>query len=105
MTIFFFFASVALVSIIASILIALTVINAPFFDAIGPFSAGLMGVAACFAFAYVSFYLLDPDPVSEFDAPVPLHIRTLPITGFSALVWLPIYVTIFNRLRRKRITQ
>jgi len=105
MTIFFFFASVLLVSIIASILIALTVINAPFFDTIGPFSAGLLGIAACFTFAYLSFYLLDPDPVSEFDYPVPLYIRTLPITGFSAMIWLPIYVTIFNRLRRKRIAQ
>lgn len=103
MTIFFFFASVLLVSVIASILIALTVINAPFFDAIGPFSAGLLGVAACFAFAYTAFYMLDPDPVSEFDNPIPLHIRTLPITGFSAMIWLPIYVTIFNRLRRKRV--
>lgn len=104
MTIFFFFASVLLVSVIASILIAQAILRAPFFDDIGPFSAGLLGVAACFVFAYVSFYLLDPDPVSEFDAPVPLYIRTLPITGFSAMVWLPIYVTIFNRLRRNRIT-
>ncbi len=104
MTIFFFFASIILVSVIASIFIAQSVINAPFFDAIGPFSAGLLGLAACFAFAYIAFYLLDPDPVSEFDAPVPLHIRTLPITGFSAMIWLPVYVTIFNRLRRKRVT-
>ncbi len=103
MTIFFFFASVILVSIIASILIAMAVLRAPFFDDIGPFSAGLLGVAACFAFAYVSFYLLNPDPVSEFDAPVPLYLRTLPITVFSAMIWLPVYVTIFNRLRRKRV--
>ncbi len=103
MTIFFFFASVLLVSVIASILIAMAVLRAPFFDDIGPFSAGLLGVAACFLFAYAAFYMLDPDPISEFDAPVPLYIRTLPITGFSAMIWLPIYVTIFNRLRRKRI--
>ncbi len=104
MIIFFFFASVILVSVIASILIAQAVINAPFFDAIGPFSAGLLGLAACFVFAYAAFYLLDPDPVSEFDAPVPLYIRTLPITGFSAFLWLPIYATVFNRLRRKRVS-
>jgi len=104
MTIFFFFASVILVSVIASVLIAEAVLRAPFFDIIGPFSAGLLGIAACFAFAYAAFYLLDPDPISEFDAPVPLHLRTLPITGFSAMIWLPIYVTIFNRLRRRRIT-
>ncbi len=104
MTIFFFFASVLLVSIIASVLIAEAVLRAPFFDQIGPFSAGLLGIAACFIFAYAAFYLLDPDPVSEFDTPVPLHLRTLPITGFSAMIWLPIYVTIFNRLRRRRIT-
>ncbi len=104
MTIFFFFASIILVSIIASILIAQAVLHLPFFDVIGPFSAGLIGVAACFFLAYVSFYLLDPDPVSQFDAPAPLYIRTLPITGFSAMIWLPIYVTVFNRLRRKRMT-
>ena len=104
MTIFFFFASVILVSIIASIVIAQAVIRLPFFDDIGPFSAGLLGIAACFIFAYISFFLLDPDPVSKFDAPVPLYLRTLPITAFSAFIWLPIYVTIFNRLRRKRIT-
>ena len=102
MTIFFFFASLILVSIIASVLIAEAVLRMPFFDTIGPFSVGLLGVAACFIFAYVAFYLLDPDPVSEFDAPVPLYIRTLPITGFSAMIWLPVFVTIFNRLRRVR---
>ncbi len=104
MTIFFFFASILLVSIIASILIAQSILRVPFFDDIGPFSAGLLGVAACFTLAYGCFYLLDPDPVSEFDTPVPLYIRTLTITGFSAMIWLPIYVTIFNRLRRRRIT-
>jgi hypothetical protein len=104
LTLFFFFASILLVSVIASILIAQMILSAPFFDTIGPFSAGLLGLAACFVFAYVAFYLLDPDPVSEFDAPVPLYIRTLPITGFSAILWLPIFVSIFNRLRRKRVT-
>ena len=104
MMILFFFASVLLVSVIASIVIAQAVVMAPFFDQIGPFSAGLLGVVACFAFAYGSFYLLDPDPVSKFDIPVPLHIRTLPITAFSTFIWLPIYVTIFNKLRRKRVT-
>ena len=39
MTIFFFLASVILVSIIASVLIAQLVIKAPFFDSIGSFSA------------------------------------------------------------------
>lgn len=104
MTIFFFLASVVLVSIIASVLIAQLVIKAPFFDSIGSFSAGLLGVAGCFAVAYVFFFLLNPDPVSEFDAPSPLYLRTLTITGLSAFVWLPIYTAIFNRLRRKRET-
>jgi hypothetical protein len=104
MTIFFFFASVLLVSLIASLLIAEAVLRAPFFDAIGPFSAGLLGIGACFIFAYGAFYLLDPDPISEFDAPVPLYLRTLPITAFSAFIWLPIFVSIFNRLRRHRVT-
>lgn len=98
----FFFGTLLLVSIIVSLLVAQTVMHLPFFDAIGPFSAGLLGVAACFVLAYGFFYLLDPDPVSKFDVQVPLYQRTLPITGMSALIWLPIYVTIFNKLRRKR---
>ena len=104
MTLAFFFTSVILVSILGSILIAWAVLRLPFFDDIGPFSAGLIGVAAYFIFAYGAFYLLDPDPVSKFDVPVPLYIRTLPITGFSAFIWLPVYIIIFNRLRRKRVT-
>lgn len=99
---FFFFGCILLVSIIISLLVAQVVVHLPFFDDIGPFSAGLLGVAGCFALAYVFFFLLDPDPVSEFDVPVPLYIRTLPITGMSAMIWLPIYVSIFNRLRRRR---
>lgn len=104
MTIFIFFTTITLVSIIASILIAQMILLAPFYDAIGPFSAGLLGLAACFVFAFIAFYMLDPDPMSEFEAPVPLYTRTLPITGFSAIIWVPIFVTIFNRLRRKRVT-
>ncbi len=104
MTVFFFFGSVVLVSIIVSVFMAQVMTNAPFFDAIGPFSAGLLGLLGCFLTAYAFFLILDPDPVSELDVPVPLLVRTLPITGFSAFVWLPIYVTLFNRLRRKRQT-
>ena len=102
MTIFFFLASVVLVSIIASVLIAQLVIKAPFFDSIGSFSAGLLGVAGCFVVAYAFFFLLNPDLVSEFDAPSPLYMRTFTITGLSAFIWLPIYTAVFNRLRRKR---
>jgi hypothetical protein len=104
MTVFVFLGLIVVVSIIVSIVVATAVIRAPFFDLIGPFSAGLLGAGACFVLAYLGFFILDPDPVSEFDNPVPLYIRTLPITGFSAMIWLPIYTTVFNRLRRKRAT-
>lgn len=93
-----------IVSILVSLLAAQLVIQLPFFDAIGPFSAGLLGVVMCFTLAYGFLYFLDPDPISEFDVQVPLYLRTLPITGLSAFIWLPVYVTIFNRLRRQRST-
>ena len=102
MAVFVFLGLTVAVSIIVSIVVATAVIRAPFFDLIGPFSAGLLGAAACFVLAYIGFFILDPDPVSEFDNQVPLYIRTLPITGFSAMIWLPIYTTVFNRLRRTR---
>lgn len=102
MSVFVFLALIVVVSIIVSIVVATAVIRAPFFDLIGPFSAGLLGAAGCFVLAYIGFFILDPDPVSEFDSPVPLYVRTLPITGFSAMIWLPIYTTVFNRLRRQR---
>jgi len=98
----FFLGSIILVSIIVALLMAQLVVNVPFFDAFGPFSIGLLGVAGCFVLAYGAFFVLDPDPVSEFDAQVPLYMRTLPITGFSAFFWLPIYANTFNRLRRLR---
>ncbi|MFT5613701.1 MAG: hypothetical protein ACI8Q6_000977 [Granulosicoccus sp.] len=104
MTIFVFLALIVVVSIIVSIVVATTVIRAPFYDIIGPFSAGLLGAAACFVLAYCGFFILDPDPVSEFDIPTPLYLRTLPITGLSAIIWLPVYMTIFSKLSRKRTT-
>lgn len=104
MAIFVFLALIIVVSIIVSIVVATAVIRAPFFDMIGPLSAGLLGAAACFVLAYSGFFILDPDPVSEFDAPVPLYLRTLPITGLSAMIWLPVYMTVFSKLSRKRAT-
>lgn len=98
----YFLICVLLVSVIVSLIMAQLIVSVPFFDAIGPFSAGLLGVAGCFLLAYAGFFVLNPDPVSEFDPQVPLYLRTLPITGFSAFLWLPIYASVFNRLRRKR---
>ncbi len=100
-TMFVFLASVILVSVIISILVSTTAIRSPVYRALGPFAAGLAGAAICFVVAYVSFFLLDPDPVSEFDPQVPLYLRTLPITGFSAIFWLPIYMIVFTRLHRQ----
>ena len=102
MTIPIFLAIVLLVSVIVSILVAGLIVRLPFYDAIGPFSAGLLGLTICFVLAYAGFYLLDPDKPSEFDPQVPLHIRTLPITGLSAIIWLPIFSIVFNRLRKVR---
>ena len=101
-TIFFFFASILLVSVVASVLSAQMVVNARNLETLGAFSTGLVGVAVCFLVSYGLFFLLDPDPVSNLDIQVPLYQRTLPITGFSACIWLPIYTTLFNKLRRKR---
>jgi hypothetical protein len=97
-------AAVVLVSIIVSILIALAAIQLARYPMLGPPLAGLIGAAACFALAYLAFFLLDPDPMSEFDARVPLYLRTLPITGFSAFFWLPTYMVVFSKLRRRTMT-
>lgn len=102
--ILYFLGTVVLVSVIAGIVAAQVAAQLPFFDMIGTFSAGLFGLALCFALAYAMFFVLDPDPVSEFDAPVPLYLRTLPITTFAGFLWLPIFVVLFNRLRRIRVT-
>lgn len=102
MTVFVFLALIVVVSIIVGIVVATAMVRAPFIDLIGPFSTGLLGAVGCFVLAYIGFFILNPDPVSKVDNPVPLFVRTLPITGFSAMIWLPIFTTVFNRLRRKR---
>lgn len=104
MTVFYFFAMIILVSVIVSILIAQLVANAALIGSMGAFSTGLLGVAGCFALATAIFFLFDPDPVSGQDAPLARLMRNLPITGLSAIIWLPIFTTVFNRLRRKRQT-
>ncbi len=104
-TIFFFFASIILVSVITAILAALLVARAPLIGTLGPFSTGLLGLAACFLLACGLFYLLDPDPVAGADAPLSRLMRNLPVTGLSALIWLPVFVTLFNRLRIARVTK
>ena len=97
----YFLSVVALVSISAGIFSALTAarIQAP--TELTQFGTGILGVILCAGLAYAAFFVLDPDPVSEFDDPVPRHLRTLPITGFSAIIWLPIYMSLFIKLHRR----
>lgn len=96
-----FLGHLVLVSVIVSILVVLALVPAGHRWGLSAFLTGLIGILACFVLAYVSFYLLDPDPVSEFDAPVPLYQRTLTVTGFSALFWLPLFLNLFTRMRRR----
>lgn len=102
MSLIFFFAALALVSIIVSILAATAVMSTGVHDRIGAFSTGLIGVAICAALAFAALYLIDPDPVSGYDTPMQHAMRTLPLTAFSALIWLPIYMSVYSMLRRKR---
>lgn len=105
MTVFFFFAAVTLVSIISAIVAAEIVAQPSMLAILGPFSTGLLGLAACFALAASLLFIRDPDPVSGLDATIPRFMRTLPITGLAAMLWLPMYLSLFNRLRRVRLAK
>ncbi|WP_424988584.1 hypothetical protein [Microbulbifer sp. S227A] len=102
MTVFFFFAAILLVSIISAIVAAEVAAQPPLLSLLGSFSTGLLGLALCALLATTLLFMLDPDPVTGLDAPLPRLMRTLPIAGLSALLWLPIYLSLFGRLRRAR---
>lgn len=104
-TVFFFFAAIVLVSVISSIVVAEFVVQPQLLSVLGPFSTGLLGLAACFALAATLLFILDPDPVSGLDAALPRLMRTLPIAGLAAFLWLPMYLSLFNRIRRVRVGQ
>lgn len=105
MTVFFFFAAIVLVSVISAIVAAEIAVQPPLLSVLGAFSTGLLGLAACFVLAATLLFILDPDPVSGLDAALPRLMRTLPITGLAAFLWLPMYLSLFNRLRRARVGQ
>ncbi len=99
----YFLACVTLVSVIVSVLAALSMHHLAPALGLNNFATVIFGLAGCIVLSFASFYLLDPDPVSEFDTPVPLHWRTLTVTGFAALIWLPIYLVVHSKLARKRL--
>lgn len=102
MTVMYFFAAIILVSAFSATVAAGAIVQTPLLEILGPFSTGLVGVAGCFLLAGALLFVLDPDPVSGLDGALPRLMRTLPITGLSAILWLPIYVSLFNRRRRVR---
>ncbi|MEY8827882.1 hypothetical protein AB9K34_05640 [Sedimentitalea sp. XS_ASV28] len=105
MTVFFFFATILLVSIISAIVAAGVAAQPPLLSLMGPFSAGFLGLAICALLATGLLFMLDPDPVTGLDAPLPRLMRTLPITGLAAVLWLPVFLSLFGRLRRVRAAE
>lgn len=105
MTVFFFFAAIVLASLISAIIAVEITVRPPILDVLGPVSTGLLGLAACFALTAALLFVLDPDPVSGPEATLPRMMRTLPIAALAALLWLPLYLFLFKRLRRVRATR
>ncbi len=61
--------------------------------------SGVAGGAICAGMVFGLFWALNPDP-PEKDAP-PTVGATATMTGFSALIWLPIYLYSFNAVTRR----
>ena len=59
-------------------------------------TSGLVGVALCAAAAFAALYALDPDPVYGAGDWLSRARRALPVTGLSAIVWLPVYLAAFT---------
>lgn len=98
----YFLVSVCLVSVIVSVLAAMVVAGVATRYALTRAGFYALGLGLCFLGAYAFFFVLDPDPVSEFDVQIPLWRRTLSVTGFSVMVWLPVYLLIHGRLFAQR---
>ena len=94
---------VSLVSVIVSLVVAM--MAAPYFATSGfsVFGSGLIGTLMCFGLTFAVFFLLDPDPATEFEKASSRYGRTLPITGFSMLIWLPLYLFVHGKLMRKEV--
>lgn len=65
-------------------------------------SAGLLGVAICALMAFGMLFALDPDPVFGADDLLSRLRRTAPLTGLSAILWLPIFMVVYT-VRRRRV--
>ena len=69
-------------------------------DALGPFRAGLLGLAICSAIAVLGFGLANLDHIPLAENPKARFWEAVQLAGASAILWLPVYLFAFSRARR-----
>ena len=69
-------------------------------EALGPFRAGLLGLAICAAIAVLGFGLADLDHIPLAENPKARFWEAVQLAGASAILWLPVYLFAFSRARR-----
>jgi hypothetical protein len=69
---------------------------------LGPFRAGLLGVAICSVLAVLAFLILDLDHIPLADDPRGRFWEAVQLAGASAIFWLPIYLFGLSRQLRRR---
>ena len=69
-------------------------------DALGPFRAGLLGLAICSAIAVLGFGLANLDHIPLTENPKGRFWEAVQLAGASAILWLPVYLFAFSRARR-----
>ena len=63
--------------------------------------AGVMGGGACAALVFIMFWSLNPDPPRD-NAGQPTIGATATMTGFSGIIWLPLYLYAYRGIARRR---
>ncbi len=71
--------------------------------AMGPFRAGLLGVAICGASAVLGFGIANLDNIPLSGNPQARFWEAVQLAGASAILWLPVYLLAFSRARRRSL--
>lgn len=100
---FFLISSALLVAAIVVSLGVAEVVTQPWIAArTTKFSAGLIGVALCTVVAFMMLFALDLDPIYGETDWLSRARRTMPVTGLSAILWLPVFLMVYS-MRRRRV--
>ena len=63
--------------------------------------AGVLGGMACACLVFIMFWSLNPDPPRHNEGR-PTVAATATMTGFSGLIWLPLYLYAYAGIARRR---